>query len=73
MTFDRLHHMQLAMPQNAEQVARDFFVGVLGMIEIDKPPALAARGGAWLRARPVRQSAGVPRVRVVVEGDLCDR
>jgi hypothetical protein len=46
MTFDRLHHMQLAMPKNAEQDARNFFVGVLGMIEIDKPPALAARGGA---------------------------
>ncbi|MBA3409314.1 MAG: glyoxalase, partial [Geodermatophilaceae bacterium] len=47
MTFDRLHHMQLAMPRDEEQAARDFFVGVLGMIEVDKPPVLAARGGAW--------------------------
>jgi len=25
MTFDRLHHMQLAMPRGEEQAARDFF------------------------------------------------
>jgi len=46
VTFDRLHHMQLAMPRAEEQAARDFFVGVLGMTEVDKPPILAARGGA---------------------------
>mgnify|MGYP000016917489 CR=1 FL=1 len=62
MTFDRLHHMQLAMPQNAEQDARDFFVGVLGMIEIDKPPALAARGGAWFRAGAVELHLGVEEI-----------
>jgi catechol 2,3-dioxygenase-like lactoylglutathione lyase family enzyme len=59
MNFVRLHHMQLAMPRNAEQGARDFFVGVLGMIEIDKPPALAGRGGAWFRAGAVELHLGV--------------
>lgn len=59
MTFDRLHHMQLAMPRDEEQGARDFFAGVLGMIEIDKPPALAARGGAWFRAGAVELHLGV--------------
>lgn len=47
MTFDRLHHMQLAMPRAEERAARDFFVGVLGMTEVDKPPVLGhavARG-----------------------------
>ena len=62
MTFDRLHHMQLAMPQNEEQDARDFFVGVLGMIKIDKPPALAARGGAWFRAGAVELHLGVEEI-----------
>ncbi len=51
--------MQLAMPRDAEQDARDFFVSVLGMIEIDKPPALAARGGAWFRAGAVELHLGV--------------
>ena len=59
MTFDRLHHMQLAMPRAEERAARDFFVGVLGMTEVDKPPALAARGGAWFRAGDVELHLGV--------------
>jgi hypothetical protein len=41
--------MQLAMPPGAEEAARSFFVGVLGLTEIEKPPVLAARGGAWFR------------------------
>lgn len=44
--FQGLHHMQLTMPRGEEDAARRFFVGVLGMAEIDKPPVLAARGGA---------------------------
>jgi catechol 2,3-dioxygenase-like lactoylglutathione lyase family enzyme len=59
MTFDRLHHMQLAMPRGDEQAARDFYVGVLGMTEIDKPPVLAARGGAWFRGGSVELHLGV--------------
>lgn len=59
MTFDRLHHMQLAMPRAEERAARDFFVGVLGMTELDKPPVLAARGGAWFRAGDVELHLGV--------------
>ena len=59
MTFDRLHHMQLAMPRAEERAARDFFVGVLGMTEVDKPPVLAARGGAWFRAGNVELHLGV--------------
>lgn len=47
MSFMRLHHVQLAMPRGAESQARDFFAGVLGMTERDKPPVLAARGGCW--------------------------
>jgi len=59
VTFDRLHHMQLAMPRAEEQAARDFFVNVLGMVEVDKPPVLVARGGAWFRAGGVELHLGV--------------
>src|SRR6185312_2109197 len=48
--FEGLHHAQLTMPPGEEDTARGFFVGVLGMAEIAKPPVLAARGGAWFRA-----------------------
>jgi catechol 2,3-dioxygenase-like lactoylglutathione lyase family enzyme len=54
-----LHHMQLAMPRGEEDTARRFFVGVLGMTEVDKPPALAARGGAWFREARLELHLGV--------------
>lgn len=57
--FERLHHMQLAMPRGQEAAARQFYAGVLGMPEIDKPPVLAARGGAWFRAGGVELHLGV--------------
>ncbi len=57
--FERLHHMQLAMPPWQEATARDFYAGVLGMTEIDKPLVLAARGGAWFRAGSVELHLGV--------------
>jgi catechol 2,3-dioxygenase-like lactoylglutathione lyase family enzyme len=51
--------MQLAMPRGEEDRARAFFVDVLGMAEIDKPPVLAARGGAWFRAGALELHLGV--------------
>jgi len=57
--FQRLHHMQLAMPKGEEDAARTFFGDVLGMTEVEKPPVLAARGGAWFRAGEVELHLGV--------------
>ena len=57
--FEGLHHMQLAMPRGEEAAARSFFAGVLGMAEIEKPPVLAARGGAWFRAGGLELHLGV--------------
>src|ERR1700731_1077898 len=38
------------MPRGQEDAARAFYVGLLGMTEDPKPPALAARGGCWFRS-----------------------
>jgi catechol 2,3-dioxygenase-like lactoylglutathione lyase family enzyme len=57
--FDRLHHVQLAMPRGEESAARAFFVEVLDMAEVDKPPVLAARGGVWFRGGTVELHLGV--------------
>lgn len=43
----RLHHVQLACPPGGEDVARRFWVDGIGLEEVAKPPAMAARGGAW--------------------------
>lgn len=45
--FERLHHVQLAIPPGGEEAARRFYGGVLGMSEVDKPAVLRARGGCW--------------------------
>ena len=50
MRFQRLHHVQLAIPPGGEDVAREFYGGVLGMSELAKPEALRSRGGCWCRA-----------------------
>ena len=45
--FVALDHVLLAMPAGEEARGRPFYRGVLGMSELEKPPALARRGGVW--------------------------
>jgi catechol 2,3-dioxygenase-like lactoylglutathione lyase family enzyme len=52
-------HVQLAMPAGREAEARAFYAGVLGIPELAKPAALAARGGVWFESGPVRVHVGV--------------
>ncbi|MFI9806293.1 VOC family protein [Streptomyces sp. NPDC052301] len=52
-------HVQLAAPPGAEDALRAYYVDVLGMTEIPKPPGLAARGGCWFRAAAVQLHVGV--------------
>ena|SRR5580765_6844375 len=43
-----VHHVQISIPVGAEDTAREFYCGVLGMAEIPKPESLRGRGGFWL-------------------------
>ncbi|MGZ4609566.1 MAG: VOC family protein, partial [Actinomycetes bacterium] len=54
-----LHHVQLAAPAGSEDRLRWFYVEVLGMSEVPKPPALAARGGAWFRSGGLELHLGI--------------
>jgi catechol 2,3-dioxygenase-like lactoylglutathione lyase family enzyme len=54
-----LHHVQLAAPRGSEEVLRRFYGDLLGMTEVPKPPALAARGGVWFRAAALELHLGV--------------
>jgi len=40
-------HAQVAAPPGCEAEARRFYGGLLGLREIEKPAALAGRGGVW--------------------------
>jgi catechol 2,3-dioxygenase-like lactoylglutathione lyase family enzyme len=54
-----IDHVQLAMPAGQEDAARRFYSGLLGLKEVDKPPHLAARGGAWFESAGVKIHLGV--------------
>jgi catechol 2,3-dioxygenase-like lactoylglutathione lyase family enzyme len=54
-----IDHVQLAMPSGAENTARSFYAGVLGFEEVEKPPALAGRGGCWFEQGGVALHLGV--------------
>ncbi|WP_342803857.1 methyltransferase domain-containing protein [Luteipulveratus flavus] len=58
-----LHHVQVACPAGSEERLRAFYSSVLGLTEIEKPPALRARGGCWFRA-------GVAQIHCGVEEDF---
>lgn len=42
-----LDHVQVAIPAGGEAIARAFYGDLLGLAELEKPAALAGRGGCW--------------------------
>ncbi len=54
-----IHHVQLAMPVGGEEVATDFYEGLLGVPRVAKPAHLEARGGCWFESDAVRIHLGV--------------
>ena len=59
MKITALDHVQLAMPQGEEQAAIDFFSGLVGFVQEEKPPALAGRGGCWFSSGGCKLHLGV--------------
>lgn len=54
-----LDHVQLAMPPNQEDRAREFYGSLLGLMEVSKPEQLASRGGCWFQSGRVAVHLGV--------------
>lgn len=44
----RMHHAQITVPVGAEDEARAFYCRALGLQEIERPLAIAGRGGYWM-------------------------
>jgi catechol 2,3-dioxygenase-like lactoylglutathione lyase family enzyme len=59
--FTAIDHVQLAMPPDAEEAARHFYSGLLGMREVAKPAELAKRGGCWFESGTVQVHLGVEK------------
>lgn len=54
-----LDHIQIAIPRSGEERARAFWSGLVGLVEIDKPEALKARGGCWFSLNGAELHLGV--------------
>ena len=74
-----LDHVQVAAPAGCEAAARRFYGELLGLVELDKPPVLRDRGGAWFACGTQQLHVGVsesfaaatkahPALRVAVAG-----
>lgn len=57
--FQRLDHIQLTIPAGCEEQARQFYTGVLGLQEIEKPKALKPNGGVWFAVADIQLHIGV--------------
>ena len=60
-----LDHVQLAMPPGGEPEARRFYGETLGLDEVPKPSALAARAGCWFET-----SSHAVKIHLGVEADF---
>jgi catechol 2,3-dioxygenase-like lactoylglutathione lyase family enzyme len=60
-------HAQVMIPAGGEARARAFYRDLLGLVEIEKPAPLRARGGLWLEVGPRQQ------LHLGVEADFRDR
>jgi catechol 2,3-dioxygenase-like lactoylglutathione lyase family enzyme len=58
-----LDHVQVAAPPGCEAEARNFYGSLLGLPELEKPAALAGRGGAWF-------DCGAQQLHVGVQADF---
>jgi hypothetical protein len=54
-----LDHVQIAAPLGCEAQARRFYGGLLGLPELEKPVALAPRGGVWFALGDAQLHIGV--------------
>ncbi len=57
--FKRINHIQVSIPPGAEAQARDFYGGLLGLKEIEKPEVLKPSGGLWFEMADIQLHVGV--------------
>ena len=55
----KIDHIQVAAPEGCEEKARNFYSGILGMKELEKPAPLQAKGGAWFEFSGFQLHVGV--------------
>ena len=54
-----IDHVQITVPADGVEPARDFYCGLLGLREVEKPESLKGRGGFWLQAGDRQVHVGI--------------
>jgi len=53
-----INHVQVTIPVGTEEQAREFYCGILGLIEIDKPEIIKQNGGLWFQVGQLQLHLG---------------
>ena len=56
--FKKLNHVQICIPKGEEEKGREFYCGILGLNEIEKPDSLKKNGGFWLEVANIQLHIG---------------
>jgi catechol 2,3-dioxygenase-like lactoylglutathione lyase family enzyme len=68
----QINHVQVCIPPNCEEEARRFYIDVLQLDEIAKPPALVKNGGFWLQLPSKMQvHVGIDAVTQRTKAHIC--
>jgi catechol 2,3-dioxygenase-like lactoylglutathione lyase family enzyme len=59
MAILSLDHVQVAIPVGGEIRAREFYTGILGFTEIEKPASMTGRNSIWFAAGAVNLHLGI--------------
>ena len=54
----RIDHIQICISKGEEERGREFYCGILGLTEIEKPEPLKKDGGFWLEAGNIQIHIG---------------
>ena len=58
INFKKINHIQICIPKEEEDRAREFYCEILGLNEIEKPQALKKNGGFWLEIAEIQLHIG---------------
>ena len=48
INFTKINHVQICIPNGEEEKGREFYCGILGLREIERPKSLHKMGGFWI-------------------------
>ncbi|MBM7659550.1 catechol 2,3-dioxygenase-like lactoylglutathione lyase family enzyme [Bacillus mesophilus] len=58
ININKLDHVQICIPFDHEDQARDFYSRILGLQEIEKPDSLKSNGGLWYKIGDIELHIG---------------